>query len=380
VLFDIFIACHAAGSAVLSAIILGGCLRSFSRESPSLVASSHSLSIIIPAYNAAATLRHLEKTLVLSRDIVAEAIVVDDGSNDGSGPALLTLCRAHGAQLLRHWTNRGKPAALNTGIRAAGAPLVVTIDADTEVTPSALQAASRLFTEPLVAAVALEICAAPGSLAAAWQAAEYRYVLEADRRGLSGVGQVHTIPGAASIWRRSALLEIGMFSDRTLAEDTDATIALRARGWRVRMFPCAPATTVVPQSIRSLVRQRVRWIWGTLQSSIRQGWDAAVMPSHCFTPALCFGAIAAFHVSGFVLPLWTLLVAARWAVDHTALYELLVIVAIGMGRLTVITWMRDRSLCALPRSLLCIGAMHAVNTVAFWHGFLIGAPLRHRWR
>jgi cellulose synthase/poly-beta-1,6-N-acetylglucosamine synthase-like glycosyltransferase len=380
VLFDIFVACHAVGSAVLSAIILTGYLRSFSRKPRSLLASGHSLSIIIPAYNTAAILQHIEHTLVLSRDITAEAIVVDDGSDDGSGPALAALCQAHGAQLLRHRTNRGKPAALNTGIRAAGAALVVTIDADTEVARPALQAASLLFAEPVVGAVALEICAAPGNLAAVLQAAEYRYVLEVDRRGLSGVGQVHTIPGAASIWRRSALLEIGMFSDRTLAEDTDATIALRAVGWTVKTLPCASATTVVPQSIRSLLRQRVRWIWGTLQSSIRQGWDAAVMPSHCLTPALCFGAIAAFHVSGFVLPLWTLLVAARYAVDRTALYTLLVIVGIGMGRLTVITWLRDRSFHALPRSLLCIGATHAINTVAFWHGFLIGAPLRHRWR
>jgi cellulose synthase/poly-beta-1,6-N-acetylglucosamine synthase-like glycosyltransferase len=380
VLFDIFVACHAVGSALLSAIILSGCLRSFICEPPSLAASGHSLSIIIPAYNAAATLEKVEEVLVLSRDIAAEAIVVDDGSNDGSGPALAVLCQAHGAQLLRHSTNRGKPAALNTGIRAAGAALVITIDADTEVTSSALRAASRLFTEPAVGAVALEICAALGSLAAALQAPEYRYVLEVDRRGLSGVGQVHTVPGAASIWRRSALLEIGMFSDRTLAEDTDATIALRAAGWRVRTLPCASATTLVPQSIRELLRQRVRWIWGTLQSSVRQGWDAAVMPSHYLTPALCFGAIAAFHVSGFVLPLWTLLVAARWEIDLAAFSALLFIVGIGMGRLTVIIWARDRSLCALPRSLLCIGAMHAINTVAFWYGFLIGAPLRHRWR
>jgi cellulose synthase/poly-beta-1,6-N-acetylglucosamine synthase-like glycosyltransferase len=380
VLFDIFVACHAAGAAVLSAIILGGCLRTLSRKPPSPSVSAHSLSIVIPAYNAAGTLQHIERALALSRDVAAQAIVVDDGSDDGSGPALATLCEAHGALLLRHQTNRGKAAALNTGTRAASAALVVTIDADTEVARSALQAASQLFTDPALGAVALEICAAPGNVAAMLQRAEYRYVLEVDRRGLSGVGQVHTVPGAASIWRRSALIEIGLFSDRTLAEDTDTTIALRAVGWMVTTLPGALATTLVPRSIGALLRQRVRWIWGTLQSSARQGWDAAVMPRRHATPALCFGAIACFHVSGFVLPLWTLLAAVQRAVDSTALYGLFVIVGLGMGRLTVSTWLRDGSLSALPKLLLCAGAMHAVNTIAFWHGLLIGAPFRRRWR
>jgi cellulose synthase/poly-beta-1,6-N-acetylglucosamine synthase-like glycosyltransferase len=322
-LFDIFVICHAVGSMVLSGIILGSCLRTFSRGPPTPVTSSYSLSIVIPAYNAIATLRNIEQTLAASREIEAEAIVVDDGSDDGSGPALADLCQTYDAQLLRHWTNCGKPAALNTGVRAASAALVVTIDADTEVAYSALQTASHLFTDAALGAVALEICTTPETLAAVLQAAEYRYILEIERRGLSGVGQVHTVPGAASIWRRSALLEIGLFSNRTLAEDTDATIALRTLGWTIRSVRCASATTVVPRSIRSLLRQRVRWIWGTLQASCRHGWDAVVVPRQRIAPALCFGAIAGFNVSGFVLPIWTLFAAAQHTLDHTALYRCL---------------------------------------------------------
>src|ERR1700730_7307508 len=70
---ELFVACYAVGSAVLSAIILGCRPRTFPREPPSLVASGPSLSIVIPAYNAATTLRHIEDTLALSGDIATES-------------------------------------------------------------------------------------------------------------------------------------------------------------------------------------------------------------------------------------------------------------------------------------------------------------------
>lgn len=56
-------------------------------------------------------------------------IVVDDGSDDGTGRTALV----HGARVIRHVINRGQGAALATGIRAAsrlGARVIVTFDAD----------------------------------------------------------------------------------------------------------------------------------------------------------------------------------------------------------------------------------------------------------
>jgi cellulose synthase/poly-beta-1,6-N-acetylglucosamine synthase-like glycosyltransferase len=53
---------------------------------------------------------------------------------------------------------------------------------------------------------------------------------------------------------------------RTLAEDTDLTMAINLSGWRVVYAADAIAWTEAPASIRALARQRFRWCYGTMQA------------------------------------------------------------------------------------------------------------------
>ena len=94
-----------------------------------------SLSIVIPAYNEAARLGRSLGELVtfLSRCQVAELIVVDDGSDDGTPDAAeryLSECCAFDWRVLRLATNRGKGHAVRHGLLAARAPVAVFTDAD----------------------------------------------------------------------------------------------------------------------------------------------------------------------------------------------------------------------------------------------------------
>jgi len=86
---------------------------------------------VIPAFQAAASLARV----VAGARTVAPVFVVDDGSTDGTGD----VGRGSGATVLRHETNRGKGAALATGIAAAlatDANVIVTIDADGQHPPA----------------------------------------------------------------------------------------------------------------------------------------------------------------------------------------------------------------------------------------------------
>jgi glycosyltransferase involved in cell wall biosynthesis len=83
---------------------------------------------LIPAYQAKSTIaRVLEALRALDTD--ATLVVVDDGSQDGTGE----VARQAGAELVTHPENRGKGAALRTGfewLRARGFETAVSVDAD----------------------------------------------------------------------------------------------------------------------------------------------------------------------------------------------------------------------------------------------------------
>ena len=59
--------------------------------------------------------------------------------------------------------------------------------------------------------------------------------------------------------------EAGGFLSDTLAEDTDLTLTLHRRGYRIRYIAEAVAWTEAPETIRALAKQRFRWCFGTMQ-------------------------------------------------------------------------------------------------------------------
>ena len=112
------------------------------------------LSVILPCYNEARTLPEIVRR-VRATALAHEIIAVDDGSTDASAAALVELSRAPGAPLtlLRHARNRGKGAAIRTGLAAVTGDLVLVQDADLEYDPTAYAALLAPFADPAVQAV-----------------------------------------------------------------------------------------------------------------------------------------------------------------------------------------------------------------------------------
>jgi len=92
------------------------------------------LSVVIPVYNENASIGELVRR-VRAAPVDKEIILVDDCSTDGTRDTLRALASTGDLTILYHDRNRGKGAALRTGIAAARGEAVIIQDADLEYDP-----------------------------------------------------------------------------------------------------------------------------------------------------------------------------------------------------------------------------------------------------
>jgi glycosyltransferase involved in cell wall biosynthesis len=107
------------------------------------VESAPMFSIIIPVYNGARYIARAIISALHQKSVQHEVIVVDDGSTDGSGDIAAAVDPV--VRVIRHETNRGLPAARNTGIRAARGNMIAFLDSDDWWVEEKLAAQAALF-------------------------------------------------------------------------------------------------------------------------------------------------------------------------------------------------------------------------------------------
>ena len=93
------------------------------------------LTVVVPIYNEANTIKNLIER-VRQVPITLELILVDDGSTDGTRELLEEFRGQPRTTVLLHARNRGKGAAIRTGLARANGEVVVIQDADLEYDPS----------------------------------------------------------------------------------------------------------------------------------------------------------------------------------------------------------------------------------------------------
>jgi len=276
------------------------------------------VSLLVPAYNEEASIvQNVQAMLALEYPEV-EVVVINDGSKDKTLKhlidtfSLIPVTRAYEEEVPHAVIRRiyssprhphlfvidkergGKADAINAGINICRNPLFCVVDGDSLLESAALLRAVRPFMEDPwhMVAVGGTIRVANGceiragqvhkvSLARAFlplvQTIEYIRAFLIARLALSRLGVLTIISGAFGIFRRNIAVEVGGLSTDTVGEDFELVIKIhrylrdQKRAYRMRYVPEPVCWTEVPETMKSLGRQRARWERGALEVFFKYG-------------------------------------------------------------------------------------------------------------
>ena len=285
------------------------------------------VSVLVPAYNEAATIASSIHSQLQMSYHEFEIIVINDGSRDDTLAALkrefdllpfpeaywhkLPTKRVRGVwRSTRHPNlrvidkeNGGKADALNAGINAARYPLFCAVDADSVLQRDSLQLIAHPFLEDTRTIAAggtirvvngcevsggfLGTVGLPHRMLPAMQIVEYLRAFLFGRLGWSELNAMLVISGAFGLFRKSAVIDVGGYRTDTVGEDMELVMRLhrvyrqRRLPYRIVYVPNPVCWTEVPEDARTLRSQRVRWQRGLAESltmniglmfSPRGGW------------------------------------------------------------------------------------------------------------
>lgn len=226
-------------------------------------------SIIVPAHNEE---EQISATIENLRDLDYpdyEVLVVNDGSSDRTAEIIDALATRHSRwlRIVHVEPNVGKARATNAGILLSRGHFILVMDADSLIEKDVLtHMAAHFLSMPRVGAVTgnprvLNRTSLLGKI----QVGEYSSIIGLIKRTQRILGKVLTVSGVISAFRRSALLECGLYDADTVTEDIDMTWKLQKNFWDVRYEPRALCWVLVPETVRGLYCQRVRWAQGGVE-------------------------------------------------------------------------------------------------------------------
>lgn len=207
-----------------------------------------SVAVVIPSWNSAELLPRCLDSLRGQGEI--ETFVVDNGSTDGS----VELLAERGIPHLTLGENRGFAAALDLGVAETRAPLVLPLNADTELEPGAVAAlVAGLAGDPGLGGVAPRILQVEGAARNVDTARLYSagQALTADGRAIElgageeqgpaykSSGEIFGACGAACLLRRELFDDLGGYDESFFSfyEDVDLNVRARIAGWRFAYEP-----------------------------------------------------------------------------------------------------------------------------------------------
>ncbi len=225
---------------------------------------SHRLTVIVPAYNEAASIADTVRSIQQQTRVPDDIVVVDDGSTDGTGD----IARACGVRVIKPPRNTGsKAGAQNFALQFVTTEYCMAIDADTILAPNAIELLLAALDAPQVVAACGFVL--PRFVKSLWERGRYiEYLLAFS--WYKPIQDYYDKPlissGCFSVYRTDVLRAAGGWSTRTMAEDMDLTWTFYQQGHGVRFIPEALCYPIEPHDFHFMSKQLKRWSHGFMQN------------------------------------------------------------------------------------------------------------------
>ena len=314
-----------------------------------MTAVVNDIAVIVPAYQAEATLPACLAAILRDGVAADRILVVDDGSHDATG----RLATDAGVRVLRHDVPQRPARARNAGVAQVDAPIVVFVDADVVLNEGALRLLLAPFADPGIGAAIGSYDTTPS---APRLVSRYRNLLHHHVHQTAG-REVETFWSGLGAVRRDAFVSVGGFDAAwENIEDVEFGLRLRATGARIALVSEAQATHEKDWTLRSMFRTD---LWGRAVP-----WTRLLIAGRMPVSAMNGGWGHRLSAAGVVLTAIGLVAGLLWA---PALLLALIGAAIFVGA-NAGFW---RRLARIGGPGLALGAMpaHAVHYVAALLGY-----------
>ncbi|MCP8968040.1 poly-beta-1,6-N-acetyl-D-glucosamine synthase [Ectobacillus ponti] len=261
--------------------ISGGILFYMKRErkEPLPLTETPLVSILVPCHNEEETVWETVDHLLQLNYPNYEILLINDGSHDVTGriAEVITTMYPKKVRFIDMKKNSGKANALYMGFLASKGEYLVCVDADALLDRDALRYMIPHFTtanngERVGAVTGNPRVRNRSSLLSRLQLVEYASIISSIKRTQRILGKVMTVSGVVVAFRKRALLDCGLWDRDMITEDIAVTWKLQKRFWDVRYEPNALCWMLVPETLRGIWKQRVRWAQGGLEVMLRH-WD-----------------------------------------------------------------------------------------------------------
>ena len=241
------------------------------REVPRLAVYPR-VAILVPCHNEEVVIHDALIQLSYNRYPNFEIIAINDGSSDRTGEILEELTgKIERLRVVTLTKNMGKAMALKAGAVVSSSEFLMCIDADALLDRDAIFWMMQHFLDgPRVGAVTGNPRVVNrATLLARIQIGEFSAIVGMIKRTQRKLGRIFTVSGVNTCFRRAALHSVGYWSPDTVTEDIDISWKLQLKSWDIRYEPHALTWILVPESLRPLWKQRLRWAQGGVEAALK---------------------------------------------------------------------------------------------------------------